>query len=80
MTLVKILSYIAAVLGAISTMGVIPFVSVEVGAVIVAIAGSVLMVLMVIGDYLDDKKLNKSFKMHDGVKSILEKVMGFFKK
>lgn len=78
--LLKILSYIAAVLGAIAALGVIPFVPAEVGGLIVAVAGSLLVGVMAAGDYLDDKVMNKSFKASDYLKAVLDKLLAIFKK
>ena len=57
----KILAILAGLLAALSGMDVIPFLSPAVGVIIIGGASALYGVLMFVGDWLDDKMMNKSF-------------------
>ena len=57
----KLLAIIAGLLAALSGMDVVPFLSPSIGVIIIGGASALYGVLMFLGDYLDDKQMNKSF-------------------
>lgn len=57
----KLLAIIAGLLAALSGTDVIPFLSPNAGVIIIGAASVLYGVLMFLGDWLDDKQINKSF-------------------
>lgn len=78
--MIKVLTYVAAALGGLASFEMIPFVSQELGLLIVGLSAASLLVVTKVGDYLDDKKLNDSFKPDSGVSKIMGFLKGLFKK
>lgn len=72
--MIKTLAIIAGIFAAIAGLDVVPFLSPDLGVVIIGFSGAILGLLMKVGDYLDDNKMNDSFKVVDIplVKSIVD--------
>ena len=77
--MVKLLAIIAGLLVAVSGLDVIPFLSPELGVMIIGFTGALVGVVMKIGDYLDDKKFNDSFVATKipGFKFVVDFLKGF---
>lgn len=76
--MLKILAILAGVLGVIGGLGFVPFVDANIGILIAGVCSALVGVVLKIGDYMDDKVLNDSFKAEDV--SFLSKLLNMFKK
>ena len=76
--ILEILSYIGGLLLILGGLQLIPFLPSEVSGVIAGFAAVLAPVLLRLGDYLDNKKLDGSFSFKD--LSIVKKIVEFFNK
>lgn len=58
---IKVLTILGSVLGSITVLDAVPFVSQEVGGFIIGLSLSLDRLVSLIGDFIDDGKINKSF-------------------
>lgn len=61
--LLKILAVIGGILVILSSISVIPFLGPELGLLLVGLAGVAYPIILKVGDYLDNKKMDNSFKL-----------------
>lgn len=59
----KYLSIIGGFLGAIASLDVIPLIPQNIGMVIIGISASLSALITKVGDFIDDGKMNDSFKI-----------------
>lgn len=76
--MLKILMIIAGVLSALGGVGVLPFIDPNLGLLIGGLCGALAGVILKVGDYLDNKVMDGSFKAEDA--SWIKNLFNIFKK